>query len=341
MKPLRRVIEFMILYPLSVLRILLPWPYLRVLYNYLKSIPIAENGSYTDAHIIKTWWIELLPDSMIVFDEKLLFTYSILLIFCVIGASVGLFGRLNLLILALLGFLIGGLTEAWGFFDHNLSLSSQVILILALVPQSMNLSVDSWVIEKFNSKKMRLNKSSRWGVNLILILLALTYFTAGISKLKYGGSEWLNGSTLTFYLKNHPSDYNEGSRQLLIGNDQLAEKLKWKDQFAFHAHTYGNYQSNKWLRQSTDWIASRPYLVIFLSYATIFFEIFGFILFVNSRFRNLYLVSAILMHTTIGLMMGLYFNHYRLICFCLIDWSYFLNRIKLSDLLGIELKTLN
>ncbi|MGB7394362.1 MAG: hypothetical protein WA913_08220, partial [Pricia sp.] len=37
--------------------------------------------------------------------------------------------------------------------------------------------------------------------------------------------------------------------------------------------------------------------------------------------RNAYLLTAILMHTSIGVLMGLYFTKYRLICFCLMDWK--------------------
>ena len=31
--------------------------------------------------------------------------------------------------------------------------------------------------------------------------LVFTYFTAGVSKLRYGGVEWLDGSTLSFYIQ--------------------------------------------------------------------------------------------------------------------------------------------
>ena len=35
------------------------------------------------------------------------------------------------------------------------------------------------------------------GLKLIMIMLAFTYFTAGVSKLRYGGMRWLDGKTLT------------------------------------------------------------------------------------------------------------------------------------------------
>ncbi|WP_406683909.1 hypothetical protein N1F78_14625 [Seonamhaeicola sp. MEBiC1930] len=272
-----------------------------------------------------TYFLNLLPDFFLHLNNDLFYHLKYIVIVTTICASIGFLGRFGLLILAFLSFYILGITEGLGVFDHHLSLPSQVILILALVPGTMKISLDYAILRLhkiLKKKPLKYSINPKWSVNLILLLLIITYFTAGVSKLRYGnGIKWLDGSTLSFYLKERTLKYNEGDIQLIIGNNDIAKNDKWKDKFGFIAHTYGNFQTLKLNNKIADYIANNKLLVITLSIGSLLFELLGFIVFINSKYRNIYLFSAILFHLSIGALMGISFRQYRLICFCLIDWN--------------------
>lgn len=326
------IIKYCLNNPLSLLRIGLSVLIGKKLLDALEAIYlIPANYNYT---LSNTWFLNLLPDSFFLFDTSQFILLKSLIIISTIGATLGVLGRINLFIISFLSFYILGVIEGIGVFDHHLSLPSQVIFALALVPGSMKLSID-YIALKFyyNWKKLTFKQSEnpKWGFNLILILVVLTYFTAGISKLRYGnGINWLDGSTLGFYLQERSLQYEKGDMQLIIGDNKILEQEKWKDKFGFLAHTYGNYQTLPRWNEIANYIANNKALVIGLSIGSVLFELLGFIVFINSKYRNTYLISAILFHLSIGQLMGISFRQYRLICFCLIDWNLIINSIKKS-----------
>lgn len=322
--------------PLSILRFSLS--ILMGKYLLVRFISIFQLENNTEYALSKTWFTNLLPDSFFILDENFYLTIKILIVVSALCAAIGLLGRLSLFMLALLCFYVFGIGEGIGVFDHHTSLPTQVILALALVPGSMKLSLDYLLLSFYYKRKDRVlnvSKNQKWGINIMLLVVVLTYFTAGISKLRYGnGVSWMNGSTLSFYLKERTAKYDKGESQLIIGDYKIKDSEKWKDQFGFIAHTYGNFQTNKRLNKIADYIADNKILVITLSIGSVLFELLGFIVFFNSKYRNLYLISAIAFHMSIGSLMGISFRQYRLICFCLIDWDYYLR--TLFDWLKIE-----
>jgi len=309
------------------MRFVLPWFVAKVAYDQLNIIYF--NAYNHVPSFSKTWFLHLMPESWLSFGPESQFLF-IMIILCAVGATLGIAGRLCLFLLAGLEFFIGGNFETLGIFDHNSSLSSQVVLILALVPGSMRISIDFFIYKKYFNKDnpKALNfPPPKWGLNLILILLVLTYFTAGISKIRHGGLKWLDGATLGFYLENYVADFPAGEQQLLIANEARYSDEHWKDTIGFEAHTYGNYQYRPAFKKLGSWFAERPPLVIGISVITILFEFTWFIVFINSRYRNIYLIAAFVTHTMIGVLMGLYFLHYRFICLCLLDWNLILKTI--------------
>ena len=337
MKTAKAHFEILLQNPLSVLRFLLALIMGSGTVNKLKTINSIDY--YPAGSWAKTWIVNLFPDGTLSFIHEMQQPVSLVIILCSVGAALGFFGRANLFLLALMSFLMGGITEGLGNFDHNYSLPSQVLLVLAFVPGSMKISLDALMFKKTVKKEeYRPARRSGWGFNLILTLLVATYFTAGISKIRYGGVQWLEGSTLTFYLKNHVSRYPQGVKQLLIANKSTGPTDKWKDGYGFQAHTYGNYQRSAFNEKIADWLALKPCLVSFFALMTLLIEVGGFVVFFNSKWRNAYLVTAILMHTSIGILMGLYFTKYRLICFCLMDWKMIFRSVhrKYGSLIAIS-----
>lgn len=291
---------------------------------------VVDHRSY---ELATTWFTGLLPDTLLTFSNAFISNLIIITIIVTVCASMGLLGRLNLIILSFLSFYVFGVSEGIGIFDHHISLPTQVILALALVPGTMKLSVDYFIwkkiIKKDKTSFLTNSENPKWGLNIILALVVLTYFTAGVSKLRYGhGLKWLDGSTLGFYLKEQTFLYKPGDVQLLVGNSQLATDKKWKDTYGFVAHTYANYQTSPKLAQIATYIANNKLLLVLLSVGSVLFELLAFIAFINSKYRNLYLIAAITFHLSIGALMGISFRQYRIICFFLIDWTLILNYVS-------------
>jgi len=328
-KTIMSLFNLLIQHPLSILRfglsILMGK---RVLAELDFIIQIQDNRYY---ELSSTWFLSILPNGLFNFDYNYI-TYKYVILCSAILAAIGILGRVNLLILSFFSFFILGVSEGVGIFDHHLSLPTQVLLVLALIPGSMQLSIDCLIIKIYNhfknKKTISFTNNSKWGFNLILGLVALTYFTAGISKIRYGGINWLDGSTLGFYLKERTDLQKKGDVQLIIGSKSISEEKKWKDKFGFIAHTYANYQTSNSLLKISNYVANNKILLILLSIGSVLFELLAFIVFINSKYRNIYLFSAIAFHLSIGALMGISFRQYRLICLCLIDWNLILNYLK-------------
>lgn len=334
-----RIIYTVLDNPLSLLRFFLSFLFGRYLIGRIRLV--SNFSEYPDYMLSRTWITGLLPDSFFVFDSSLLDLFSVCILVLTIGSMLGILGRLSLILLSFCSFYIFGTLEGYGAFDHHASLPSQIIFALGLVPGSMRISLDTYLYRKFSNTNglisNKLENPAKWSVNLILTLVALTYLTAGISKIRYGGINWLDGSTLGFYMQDRTFEYEKGKQQLIIGNTELSKSKKWKDNYGFYAHTYGNYQSSNLALRISDWIASKEILLIFLSISTIILECLGFIIFINTKYRNLYLFLVIFMHTTIGFLMGLTFTQYRVLCLCLIDWKAIALKFEISEKLSIYL----
>jgi hypothetical protein len=346
-KKLINIIKIVINQPLSVLRFTLSILIGKKLIEELFFIyEVSDNAFY---ELTSTWFLNLLPKSLFVFNDQYFTLYLTIIIIASIGSALGILGRLNLIVLAFFSYFLFGISEGIGIFDHHLSLPTQVIFALALVPSSMKLSIDYLLLKFYKSKKHSKSKidlkNPKWGFNIILTLVALTYFTAGISKLRYGhGLNWLDGSTLGFYLNERTNFYKDGEVQIIIGDSEISKENNWKDKFGFIAHTYGNYQSSPKLIAISDYLKNNKIALILLSIGSVLFELLAFIVFINSRYRNIYLISAMLFHMSIGALMGISFRQYRVICFLLIDWSvifdYITKKLKRFKIINTTLSSI-
>lgn len=242
-------------------------------------------------------------------------------------ALAGLFTRPALAIFSIMTIYISDVLSARGFFNHEASLSTQVLLLIALAPGATSFSIDNivkWVRNKRQSSFWEVLRGPAvpvWGLKAIMILLAVTYITAGWSKLRYGGMEWMDGETLTHYLDGSASPFTPGEKPMFIGNNEVAESEKWKDGFGIVSYSYGNRQKSKAAREAGHYIASHKTLIKTIAITTVIFELAGFVILFGGWASMLYLVGAILMHKSIGHLMNLSFISYQLLCLLLIDWT--------------------
>lgn len=280
--------------------------------------------------------VDFLGNTVFYYIESSLF--SIIFIASAIGSLIGLFTRPSLFIFGLYVIYLTGLRTSMGIFDHSYSLISQVILILAFIPGSTNLSLDRAFKWFLNYKKglkppvwelLYRPLDKVWGVRLLLILLACVYFTAGFSKVRYGGVKWLDGNTLSHYLSGNASPTKQGfTPPMFLSDRKVTNHEKWKDGFGLYGYSYGNRQSNSFALKAGNFVANNPYLIISLSILTVIFELCSFCLLIDRWPRNLYLAGAIMLHTSIGFFMNLVFIQFRIICFLLIDWQWVFNQVS-------------
>ena len=144
----------------------------------------------------------------------------------------------------------------------------------------------------------------------------MTYTASGLAKLRFGGLGWLDGQTLGFYLRG----LTAGDVVYNVGGGPST----WRDDFGLQMYTYGNYSYGRYgpaaLAAVVDWMAHTPAIMSVLSIATVVLELAGLLLFVP-RLRSVLLVGYIGMHTAIGILMGLPFIPYQIVCFLLIEWE--------------------
>lgn len=264
--------------------------------------------------------------------------FSIVFAVSAIGSLIGMLTRPSLFVFGLFAIYLTGIRTSLGVFDHSYSLVSQIILILAFIPGSTNLSFDRLFIGLLKYKKgikisfpelLSRPQDKIWGLRLLLMVLACVYFTAGFSKMRYGGLKWLDGKTLTYYLNgNARSEKNGVSSPIYLSNSEVSSQEKWKDGFGLYAYSYGNRQSNPLAKKVGEFIAENKYLIMFLSTLTVIFELSSFFLLIDRWPRTLYLSGAIILHTSIGFLMGLTFIQFRIICFLLIDWQWVFSQLS-------------
>lgn len=265
------------------------------------------------------WLLGLIPDDV----EAWIFgnsqAVSILVVVLTGLAIVGLGTRAALLLLSLIGLFAFSWLSSEGLFHHEWSLTTQVLFVLAFAPGTNAVSLERLIGWWRAGRPDLLGYLSRpyrkWGQYLILGLLAVTYTAAGLSKLRFSGWKWLDGSTLGFYL----GSLSGGNRVFVIGGGPTT----WRDDFGLENYTYANwgyYQRNFLETGLAEWIIRTPGVLVVLSIATIILELAGILLFIP-RLRSILLIGYIGMHMTIGVLMGLAFTDYQIVCFFLIEWE--------------------
>jgi hypothetical protein len=118
-----------------------------------------------------------------------------------IAALVGVFTRAALFVFALGTWTL--ISHAYSFGDrhHPEAVFAIVLMALAFAPSGDSLSVDAWLRRRSrppDTPPTRID-TAMWPLKLAHVLLAMTYFSTGVSKLIFGGTRWLNGYTLQGY----------------------------------------------------------------------------------------------------------------------------------------------
>jgi hypothetical protein len=112
-------------------------------------------------------------------------------------ALVGLFTRLSLLLFATGTWIFVAHLFSYGDRHHTEALFAIFLMLLALAPSGERLSVDAAVRRRHTgAPAAETSELAIWPLKLILVLLGLTYLSAGMAKMLHSGLRWMNGYTL-------------------------------------------------------------------------------------------------------------------------------------------------
>ena len=163
-------------------------------------------------------------------------------------------------------------SHAYSYADvhHREALYALFVLALAFSPAGRCLSVDAWLRQRRARRLGRPVESDRtdmamWPLRYLHVLLSMTYFSTGITKLLSGGLRWMNGYTLQ--------------------NDIFSDAI------------------NRGIPLGI-WLAHQHTLCIFLGIGTILFETFFFVSLFLPRVAPLFFAGGILFHLMLWLTSG-------------------------------------
>ena len=119
-------------------------------------------------------------------------------------AAIGLGTRYSLLVYGLCyGFFVSH-AYSYGDVHHREIPYFLFILALAFSPAGQRLSVDA-LISRFRARRAgrpevdaSQSDLAMWPLRFLHVILAMTYFSTGITKLLVGGLQWMNGYTLQY-----------------------------------------------------------------------------------------------------------------------------------------------
>lgn len=173
-------------------------------------------------------------------------------------ALVGLFTRTSLFVLALGLWILVGHAYSYADVHHREALFLIFLILLPLAPVGEQLSLDALLRRRRGAlSDPSLSTMAMWPLKLLHVLLSLTYFSTGITKLLSGGLRWMNGYTVAIY-------------------------------------TFGDAVQRH--RPLGIWIAQHHTVCVLLGVATIAFETFYFVSLFLPRLAPLIFLSGILFH---------------------------------------------
>ncbi len=160
---------------------------------------VRHNADFIDPQLLLVALSAVVPRSLL-FDPSTLTLLHRVMLAAGALALVGLFTRASLFVFsACYWFFIAHL---YSFADvhHESTFYAIVLVAMAFAPSGARLSVDVWLRRRRGVDSPALVDYAMWPLRLAHLLLALTYFSTGMSKLIAGGLQWMNGYTLQAYV---------------------------------------------------------------------------------------------------------------------------------------------
>jgi hypothetical protein len=224
---------------------------------------------------------------------------------------VGVLTRPTLVLLSLVTLYVDSFGSSFGLFDHATSVPDLVLLTLALSPGVSTFSLDFLVRRLRGARETPWPRVPVWPMRLVLLLLALNYGAAGLSKIRFG-SNWSSGDTLAFYLSPHDRSPS------FSASGRVPEQDKWRDGFGLESFVFSSAPEENALARSIG--DSKP-LSRFLSIGSWIFELTFPVVLIWPRTMFLYFLGGAAFHLGVFLTFGLNFFLYMFTYALYIDWK--------------------
>jgi hypothetical protein len=120
-----------------------------------------------------------------------------------VAALLGLLTRVSLFVFAFGIWFFVSHQYSYGDVHHSEALFCIFLLALAFAPSGKSLSLDALIARRSSPRRRAAEvetvETAMWPLKLAHVLLAMTYFSTGATKLIDGGLRWMNGYTLQSY----------------------------------------------------------------------------------------------------------------------------------------------
>jgi len=242
---------------------------------------------------------------------------------------VGLFTRASLFFFGAGLLYLGAGESSWGWFNHGNALLDLVLFLMAWIPGTTAWSVDHVLLWGWRRNRGGPSESflsalkgppvPPWGLKLILLLVVLIFFAAGVSKLRYSGLKWADGETLSFYLEGRSG----GNFHQFAGPENVPPEVAWRDGFGLESHLYGS-PSSPFARR----LVQNPRALKILSTLTLLLELGMPLALLGGWPQTIFLLGNIIFLLSIQSLMNIYFRPYVLLSLLLIDWRWYLEKIR-------------
>lgn len=113
-----------------------------------------------------------------------------------VAALIGLWTRVTLFFFALGTWIFVAHLFSYGDRHHTEALFAIFLMVLVVAPAGERLSLDALIRRRRGRPVAEYADTAIWPLKLLHVLLAMTYFSAGMSKMIASGLQWMNGYTL-------------------------------------------------------------------------------------------------------------------------------------------------
>ena len=125
-------------------------------------------------------------------------------------AAVGLFSRLALAVAFVCSMYLLGLPQNFGQVQHFDTLVVLVFGILAMSRAGDSWSIDDWLRSRRGAPAAKESGEYTWPIRAIWVMTAVIFFSAGFSKLRHSGLEWVFSDHLAIILVRHQYFVSDG-----------------------------------------------------------------------------------------------------------------------------------
>lgn len=165
---------------------------------------LARNSAFIDPQLLIRAVTAVVPRDVLFTASGLQALYWITVVAGVL-ALIGLFTRVSLFIFALANWIFIAHAYSYADIHHPEAVFGILLMLLAFAPSGDSLSIDSLLRRRKAGATGRTSVSHQsdmamWPLKTAHALMALTYFSTGLTKLVFGGLRWMNGYTLQAYL---------------------------------------------------------------------------------------------------------------------------------------------